>query len=217
MIHENEKTDRTLVLLSGGLDSTAALLWARRRGGEVHAVFIYYGQPSATRECERAIAATRALGVPFNRLDVASAFYGGSSQGLFTPRPSGTEHGVDTAFVPVRNPVLLSAAAARALMLWPGEPVGLCVGFNANDAAGFPDCRPAFIEAFETAINLGLGGALITVLAPWAQSSKRDVVTWVRENAAERMPLIEASWSCYRERGPCGECTACVTRAAAMS
>jgi 7-cyano-7-deazaguanine synthase len=213
----NNEKNRTLVLLSGGLDSTAALLWARLQpDAEVHAVFIYYGQPAASRECGRAIAVTRELGISFNRLDIASAFYGGSSAGLFTPRPSGIEGGIDTAFVPVRNPLLLSAAAARALMLWPNDPVQLCVGFNADDAAGFPDCRPAFIEAFEHATNLGLGREAVRVVAPWVHLPKSGVVTWVRDNAPDRMPLLEASWSCYRERGPCGECTACVTRARAI-
>lgn len=219
---------KALVLLSGGLDSTAALIWRCQQPGDVAAVFIYYGQPAASRECERAIATARALGVPFHRLDLATAFYGGSRRGLFTPQPSGYEHGVDTAFVPLRNPLLLSAAAARALMLWPLqrdrplsgilEPhVELVVGFNQDDVQGFPDCRAIFVGAFEHALNLGLGhSGAIRVVVPWATMPKREVIRYVRECSPEHMPLIDASWSCYREQGPCGECTACVARARAM-
>lgn len=206
---------RALVLLSGGLDSTAALLWARRRGGAVAALFIYYGQPAGQRECERALAVTRELSVPFYRVDISSAFYG-QSAGVFMSRPHGLAVGVDTAFVPVRNPVLLSVAAARALIIWPNEHVELVVGFNGDDAEGFPDCRVPFISAFETAINAGLGVGRVVIEAPWRLTFKPGVVQWVRENEPAGMPLIEASWSCYRERGPCGECTACVTRVRAL-
>lgn len=209
---------RSLVLLSGGLDSTAALIWALKNGRTPEAVFIDYGQPASGRECERAIATIKALGVEFHRLDLASAYYGGSRRGLFIPQPSGTEHGVDTAFVPLRNPLLLSAAAARAIMLWPTErDVELVVGFNGDDVRGFPDCSPEFVSAFEHAINLGLGHShAVGVTAPWAAMPKRDVIRWVHDAVPESVALIEASWSCYRERGPCGECTACVVRAAAI-
>lgn len=208
---------KALVLLSGGLDSTAALFWAVGREVEVAALFIYYGQPSGIRECERAIAVTRELGVPFYRVDVASAFHGVTT-GLFQARPSGLAGDVDSAFVPVRNPVLLSVAAARAMMLWPREPVELVVGFNAGDVRGFPDCSPEFVRSFEETLRIGLGEhESLKVRAPWAELSKADVVNWVRIGVPHRMPLLEASWSCYRERGPCGECTACLTRAAALS
>jgi 7-cyano-7-deazaguanine synthase len=208
---------KALVLLSGGLDSTAALLWAMRERGEVHALFIYYGQPSGQNEVERAIAATRELGVPFNRIDIASAFTG-LSTGLFQARPSGIVGGVDSAFVPARNVVLLSCAAARALSLWPGEPVELVTGFNSGDVAGFPDCSLDFVDALVATINLGLAApARVSIATPWALHSKREIVEWVAATVPARMPLIEASWSCYRERGPCGECTACLTRARAFA
>jgi 7-cyano-7-deazaguanine synthase len=221
---------KTLVLLSGGLDSTAALLAARREAPDVEALFIYYGQPAGQREQERALAVTRELAVPFHRIDISSAYYGGMSAGLFKAAPSGHVDGVDVAFVPVRNPLLLATAAARALTLWPLGPrrprpidavvepwVGLVVGFNGDDAGGFPDCTAEFVDAFEHAVNLGLGytGA-IRVIAPWVSMKKAGILRWVREHAPDCLPLIEASWSCYRERGPCGECTACVTRATAL-
>jgi 7-cyano-7-deazaguanine synthase len=211
--------DKTLVLLSGGLDSTAALMWARKRERQtaIEALFIYYGQPSGQRECAAAIAISRELGVPFHRCDVASAFYGATT-GLFQSRPAGQAAGVDAAFVPVRNPVLLSVGAARALMLWPRSKVELVVGFNAGDVCGFPDCSAAFVGAFENAINEGLGDdELVQVVTPWAKHPKAEIVQWAQQNVPEHMDLIQRSWSCYREGGPCGECTACVTRKAAFA
>jgi 7-cyano-7-deazaguanine synthase len=208
---------KTLVLLSGGLDSTAALLWARANGGVDAALWTYYGQPAATREGERAVAVAKRFELPFLRLDIASAYFGGAPRGLFLPKPAGVEGGVDRAFVPLRNPLLLSAAAARALRTWPDGGVRLVVGFNADDAAGFPDCRQAFLVAFAQALNAGLPEPQVVFAVPWLDVPKAGVVRWVLENAPTEMPLIEASWSCYREQGPCGECTACVTRAKAFS
>jgi len=210
---------KKLVLLSGGLDSTAALMWALRTkepGDEVRALFFYYGQPAGPNEVERSIAACRALDVPFIRCDVSSVFTGTNS-GLFRPRGSEVVAGLDTAFVPVRNAVLITAAAGRAKTFWPDDPAELIVGFNREDVGGFPDCSDLFVAAIMGAINIGLGPkGDIRVVAPWAGKPKREVVEWVRSAAPEWMQLIEASWSCYREQGPCGVCTACVVRARAL-
>jgi queuosine biosynthesis protein QueC len=211
---------KTLVLLSGGLDSTAALIRALASApdpGDVHALFVYYGQPSGQRESERARAAARELGVQIHRSDISGAF-NGYSTGFFRSRPSGMEHGVDTAFVPGRNAILISTAASRALTTWPRERIEIVVGFNETDVRGFPDCSPAFRGALENVLNLGLGNdqGEVRIGAPWQCCAKAEIVAWVREHAPSRMPLIEASWSCYRERGPCGECTACLMRATAF-
>lgn len=207
---------KTLVLLSGGLDSTAALLWALKGGEDVSTLFLYYGQPASTPEIRRAIAVTQELGVPFHRSDISGAFYGVST-GLFQPVPAGMQGYVDRAFVPARNPVLLSVAAARALCLWRDANVRLVTGFNLDDVRGFPDCSEAFVSAFQDTIDLGIGEKRLEVVTPWSKSSKAEVLGWVRANAPEHQALIDASWSCYRPEGPCGECTACVTRARAYA
>jgi 7-cyano-7-deazaguanine synthase len=208
---------RTLVLLSGGLDSVAALIWAEETGHEPHALFFDYGQPSAQHEIESAIRATRALAVRFHRCDLRSAF-GGQATGLFFPSASSTVNGVDTAFVPCRNVVLLTVAAARAAVLWPGEDMALVVGFNQPDTLGFPDCTADFMLQLEATINVGNADKPhVRIAAPWRGDTKPGVVGWVRKHAPARMALLEESWSCYRERGPCGVCTACVTRAGAFA
>jgi queuosine biosynthesis protein QueC len=212
---------KKLVLMSGGLDSTAALMWAltsATEADEVQALFFYYGQPAGQNECARSLAVTRELGVKFTRCDVASVFTGTYS-GLFSPRYSKVVDGLDTAFVPVRNALLITAAAARALTFWPNDvPVELVVGFNQEDARGFPDCSDLFVAAITGALNIGLGRGedRIKITAPWSAKSKRDVVAWARSTVPQWMPLIEQSWSCYREQGPCGVCTACVVRAGAF-
>ncbi len=87
-------------------------------------------------------------------------------------------------------------------------------GFNAQDAAGFPDCRREFIELLEKSINSG--GGNVTIAAPWLEMAKSGIVAWVREHAPEHLVLLERSWSCYRQEGPCGVCTACVSRSGAF-
>jgi 7-cyano-7-deazaguanine synthase len=215
---DHEVVGRTLVLLSGGLDSTAALLWALHRSkqvSDVEAVFFSYGQPAGFREVRSAIDATTALGVQFNRCDLQSAFYGGVATGLLIPRPSSIVDGKDTAFLPGRNAVMLTVAAARAGGKWPGESVQLVVGYNAQDSTGFPDCRKDFITLLETAINAG--GGEVSIAAPWIAMSKREIVAWVEANEPTHRDLLEQSWSCYAATGPCGKCTACVTRAGAFA
>jgi 7-cyano-7-deazaguanine synthase len=211
-------TTPTLVLLSGGLDSTAALLWALRTDAhDVRAIFLHYGQPASEREVRRAIAVTQALDVPFYRSDLSGAFYGATT-GLFQPKDSAVVAGLDVAFVPSRNLLLLAAAVVRARVLWPTGPVKLVVGFNQDDAGGFPDCTLDFLDATTGAVNQGLGPAQgITIRAPWAEHPKREVVDWVRKHAPERFDLVEQSWSCYQPNGPCGKCTACVVRARAFA
>lgn len=208
--------EKTVVLLSGGLDSTAALLWALARGGDVNALFTYYGQPAVEHECGRAIAVTRELGVQFHRSDLSGVFYG-SSAGIFRPRPAGFEYGTDVAFVPGRNAMILTAAAARAMITWPEAAVDIVAGFNLDDSGGFPDCTRTFTAALANAINIGLGPrGSVTITTPWVDMPKREVIGWARAKAPQHFALIDQSYSCYRERGPCGECTACVVRAAAF-
>lgn len=207
----------TLVLLSGGLDSTAALLWALQGGSDVRALFCHYGQPATDREMRRALDVTKALGVPFLRSDLSGAFYGATT-GLFQPRDSAVIDGLDSAFVPSRNLLLLASAVVRARVLWPSGPVEIVVGVNQDDAGGFPDCTVDFLDAAADAVNRGLGtGAGITIRAPWVHLSKRQIIGWARDTVPERFDLIEQSWSCYRPNGPCGQCTACVVRERAFA
>ena len=208
---------KKLVLFSGGMDSTAALAWASQDGARPEALFVYYGHPAAQHETERAIAATRAMAIPFHRMDLASAYFGGSAQGLYLPVSAGTEGGIDKAFLPLRNPLLITAAAAYAFAHWPGESVELIVGCNATDASGFPDCRRSFLAAVEETLQLALGTfGRVTVTAPWLDRSKAEVIEWVRDHAPRWYTLLFESWSCYRSKGPCGECNACVSRAHAI-
>lgn len=203
-----------LVLLSGGLDSVAALLLEAKRGPErLAAVFIDYGQPMLERERESAWRAADECGVQLHQIDISGTYRGFLSALMASPVSGVDDGGRDTAFLPGRNALLLSLAASLGCRIWPGG-VALVVGFNAGDAAGFPDCRRSFCAAMQTA--LVAGGAPVQVLAPWIGVTKRWIVQWVRRESPGRLHLIESSWSCYSAKGPCGACTACKTRAEAL-
>lgn len=204
----------SLVLLSGGLDSVAALLLECKWGsGSVEALFIDYGQPMRDRERAAAMKVTDDLAVPLHFANIRDAFQAVAG-GLMASPPSGRDaQGRDTAFLPGRNAVLLSVAASLAQQRWP-KGARLIVGFNRGDAEGFPDCRGEFVDRMTDALQLG--GALVRIYAPWITHAKRQIVEWCEREDPTRLQLLRASWSCYSADGPCGRCTACVTRAAAL-
>lgn len=204
----------SLVLLSGGLDSVAALLLECRWGPDcVEALFIDYGQPMALRERAAAREAASAVGVPLHFMNIREAFQAVTGSLMASP-PSGRDAaGRDTAFLPGRNALLLSVAASLAAQRWPNG-ARLIVGFNRGDADGFPDCRGEFIDQLTDALQLG--GSNVRIYAPWVTHTKRQIVDWVKREEPSRLHLLRGSWSCYSADGPCGRCTACVTRAAAL-
>ena len=200
-----------LVLLSGGMDSAVCLALARRAGFAPWTLSFDYGQRHH-RELEAAVAVAAACGVPPERRRVVPL------QGLFSGSaltgdaevpldrdPSAMADGVPSTYVPARNLVFLALAAAIA------EPRGvrdLFIGVNALDYSGYPDCRPAFIAAFEEAARLGMRDGL-RVHSPLAQLDKAGIVRLGREAGAP----LHLTVSCYRGTVPaCGRCDACLLR-----
>lgn len=215
---------RALVLCSGGLDSTVLLarMVARHGADNVRAFSISYGQRHA-RELQAAQAVAARYGVPLRTLDMApifadssSALLAGSSNPI--PHESYADQQAEaprmpvSTYVPFRNGLFLSAAAAEALAL--GCTV-VSYGAHADDAAGsaYPDCSEAFVSAMGRAIAEGTGGQL-RLEAPFATWSKADVVA---EGLRLGVPF-ELTWSCYEGgAAPCGQCGTCLDRAAAFA
>src|SRR5438105_15515548 len=159
---------KAVVLLSGGADSATALAIARDEGFECHALSFRYGQRHA-RELDAARRVAAALGAAEHVvLDVDLARFGGSAltADLDVPkdRPeSELRQGIPVTYVPARNTIFLSLALAWAEVLDAGD---LFLGANVLDASGYPDCRPAFLEAFERVANLGTRRAAYRARAP---------------------------------------------------
>ena len=206
-------TKKAVVLLSGGLDSMVAAATAREQGFSVLALTVNYGQRhSVELDSARRIAAE--LADEHVVLDLDLRRFGGSALTADMDVPkSGVGNDIPVTYVPARNTVLLSLALAWAEAAGASD---LFIGVNALDYSGYPDCRPKFIEAFETLANLatkaGVEGGRIRLHAPLQHMTKADIA---RE--AARLGLDAGlSHSCYDpapDGAHCGLCDACRLRA----
>ena len=207
---------RAVVLLSGGLDSATCLAIARDMGFECYALSVAYGQRHAA-ELTASKRIDDAQGAREHRLArVGLGQFGGSALTDATiPVPvEGASAGIPVTYVPARNTVMLSIALAWAEVL---DAHDIFVGVNAVDYSGYPDCRPAFIQAFEAMANLatraGVEGTGIRIHAPLIAMSKAEII---RRGLALGVDYSETV-SCYQAdaRGrACGVCDACRLRRA---
>jgi 7-cyano-7-deazaguanine synthase len=211
-------SDRAVVLLSGGLDSSTVLAIARSRGFECHALSVHYGQRhSAELAAAKRIAA--ALGARDHRImGVDLAGIGGSAlTDMEVAVPDAPTTGIPVTYVPARNTLLLSLALGWAEVLGAKD---IFVGVNAVDYSGYPDCRPEFIQAFEQLARLatkaGVGGSRFHIQAPLIDMSKADIIRAGIELGVD----FSSTVSCYQadEVGAaCRKCDSCRLRAAGFA
>ena len=205
-----------VVLLSGGLDSTTALFWAKTQGYSPVALSIRYGQRHI-RELSAARAVAKAAKVPINEVGVTLPWLSGSSltnkrlQIPNLPLKKIGRGGVPSTYVPGRNMIFLSLAVSLA------DVVGaeaIVIGANALDYSGYPDCRPPFLGAFSKVAVLGTKrgseGGTLKILAPLLHLDKKGVVRLAAKVGAP----LHSTWSCYAGGvRPCGRCDSCKLRA----
>lgn len=207
-----------LVLLSGGLDSVAALGWAQLKHARVRALTFSYGQPHRDAEVTAAQRTARARGVKWSELALADVFTGG---GFLDGVPDhDPDVAISRAFVPGRNLVFLSIALSHAMVMWPDAlHLTLVIGCCREDAGAFPDCSEAFTASAAKTLTLA-SGRTVRVSAPWCRMPKARIVDyWVtQQHDDEMLRLVRESWSCYRGgKAPCMTCTACVLRLKALA
>jgi 7-cyano-7-deazaguanine synthase len=208
---------RAVVLLSGGLDSSTCLAVAISRGFEAHALSVDYGQRHRG-ELARARRVARALGAKDHRvMRVNLSAFGGSAltdAAIAVPKGRSARRmasDIPVTYVPARNTVLLALALAHAETLGAED---VFVGVNAIDYSGYPDCRPAFLRAFEhlakLATKAGVEGRPLRIQAPLLRLTKAGIV---RLGASLGVPY-RITLSCYDPvRGrACGRCDACTLR-----
>lgn len=214
------KSDRAVVLHSGGQDSTTCLFWARERFSEVHSVSVDYGQRHRV-ELEAATKIGKMAGVASHSVLALPALAQLSDSDLVR---SGTEiqasggrpdhampEGLPSSFVPGRNILFLSLAAALAAKVGARYVVtGVC----QTDYSGYPDCREEFVLAMAKAINLGFPSSCeVELLTPLMFLNKRQTVE-LATTLEGCMDALALSVTCYNGQVPgCGECPACLLRA----
>lgn len=196
---------KAVVLHSGGLDSTLCLLMAKESDRDVVSLSVDYGQRHRI-ELEYAHAQCRRYGIERRVLRI-------EWHKPLRDTPTGRSldeirSGISPAFLPARNAVFLTLACAEATGIEAGE---VWIGVNAVDFSGYPDCRPEFIDSFNTMIKAAVPGGP-QVVAPLIEMSKPTIAA-----QAKRRGLAPGdTWSCYQPRltsqgiWPCGQCDACV-------
>lgn len=204
---------KAVVLLSGGMDSATVLAMAVAQGFDCHALSVDYGQRHHA-ELAAAQRVAQELGAREHRLvNIDLTGFGGSSltdkKIAVSQQPT---EGIPLTYVPARNTIMLALALAWAEVL---QARDIFIGVNAVDYSGYPDCRPAYIEAFERMANLATKAAVeghpLTVHAPLQHMSKAEII---RQGLALGVDFSHTV-SCYQadESGrACGVCDACRLR-----
>lgn len=206
-------TRKAVVLVSGGLDSATALAIAKADGCECYALSFDYGQRHLAElaAARRVVQQSGARDHRVMRIDFAGI--GGSAlTDTSIDVPDHASEGIPVTYVPARNTIFLSLAMGWAEVL---EADAIYIGVNAVDYSGYPDCRPAFIAAFQSLANVAtrqaIEGAPVEIVAPLISLSKAEIIT----HGAALGVDYAATVSCYtadNEGAACGECDSCRIR-----
>ena len=216
-------TQKAVVLLSGGIDSSTVLAIAKSEGYELYALSFDYHQRHS-RELASARMVAAAAGTAQHlviRFDLGEIGGSALTSQLSVPRsPSATPSPqIPVTYVPARNTIFLSFALAWAEVLDTGN---IFIGANAVDYSGYPDCRPEYLKAFESMAALATKASVehrlrFTVRAPLVSMKKSEIIRKGNELGLD----YALTWSCYdpQKRGddrnpvPCGTCDSCTFRA----
>ena len=209
---------RAIVLLSGGLDSATVLAIARQQGYACYSLSFNYGQRSQAELPAAARLAAQNNVVAHKVISLGLGDIGGSAltdTALAIPDQAGT--GIPITYVPARNTVFLALALAYAEVVKAGA---IFIGVNAVDYSGYPDCRPEFIQAFQTLAQLatkaGVEGRGVTIITPLLNLSKSEIIAEGLKLGVDYANTV----SCYQAEttgAACGHCDSCRLRLAGFA
>ncbi len=209
---------KAVILLSGGLDSTTLLAHATSQGFEMYALSFDYGQRHQT-ELDFAKKIAENFSAKSHRvIQINMNSIGGSAltdESIDVPtdaKEGGEDGGIPVTYVPARNTIFLSYALALAEVV---DAEHIFIGVNAVDYSGYPDCRPEYIEAFETMANLatkkGVMGCPVHIVTPLINLTKAEIIQMGLELGVDYAQTV----SCYQanDKGEaCGICDSCRLR-----
>jgi len=203
---DRSSNSKAVILLSGGLDSTTTLYYAKKQGYDCFALIFDYGQRHR-RELRSAAAVARRARIPYQILKINLPWKGSSLLDRKLKIPVRRElRGIPSTYVPARNTIFLSFALSYA------EAIGakaIFIGANAIDFSGYPDCRPSFYKAFQKVIKEGTKAKKIKILTPLIDLSKAQIIRLGMKLGAP----LDLTWSCYQGGSkPCGVCDSCRLR-----
>jgi 7-cyano-7-deazaguanine synthase len=204
---------KALILLSGGLDSITALALAQKQGFLCYTLSFNYGQRHNAELVAAQKIATHYRVAEHKVIHLGLDAIGGSAltdKQIAVPQTMQT--GIPVTYVPARNTIFLSFALGWAEVLHCDD---IFIGVNAVDYSGYPDCRPEFIQAFQTLANLatkaGVEGEVIKIHTPLIALSKAQIIQQGLALGVDYSQTV----SCYSadaEGRACGTCDACRLR-----
>jgi 7-cyano-7-deazaguanine synthase len=208
------KQKKAVILLSGGLDSTTTLAIAKSQGFECYALSFDYGQKQKSELISAAEIAKHFSVVEHRIMNISLSDFGGSAltdENIEVPDFKESDE-IPITYVPARNTIFLSFAMAWAEVL---DCQSIFIGVNALDYSGYPDCRQAYINAFETMANLatkqGVEGKKLSIITPLIDLNKADIIKTGLSLGVD----YSITTSCYQanDKGEaCGVCDACEYR-----
>ncbi len=207
---------RAVICLSGGMDSTVCAALAAR-DYEPCALHFSYGQRTEARELRAAREAAAILGIEqflHLSIDLFRRIGGSALTDASIAVPEGEQaigEAIPVTYVPFRNAHFLSAAVSWAEVL---GAHAIFIGAVEQDSSGYPDCRPAYYEAFRQLIRAGTREGDITVETPLIHLRKREIIRLGVEAGAP----LHVTWSCYQGSDvACGVCDSCLLRLRAFA
>jgi 7-cyano-7-deazaguanine synthase len=211
----SETKKRAVVLLSGGMDSCVCAALAAR-DYEPAALHISYGQRTEDRERQSFLEICRRLNIQSTLVvrNEALRAIGGSAltdKNIAVPASHSVGQDIPVTYVPFRNAHFLSVAVSWAEVLGADK---ILIGAVEQDSSGYPDCRPAYYQAFNQVIKAGTKEGAIEIVTPLIHLRKAEIVRLGLELGAP----FDLTWSCYsREDRACGICDSCVLRQRAFA
>jgi len=207
---------KAVCLLSGGIDSCVTSFIAKKEGYEIYALSFDYGQRhkkelTCAKKIADAINAKMHTVFPIDLgLFGGSSLTDASSDQIKSHKLENIGKSIPSTYVPARNTVFLSIALAYAESI---DADAVFIGATATDYAGYPDCRPEYIKAYQHMADLAtkraVDGNLIKIQAPLLAMSKADIIN----TGLELHAPFEYTWSCYRgDEKACGLCDSCLLR-----
>ncbi len=203
---------KAIILLSGGLDSSTTLYYAKSKGYDCHCLIFDYGQRH-NKEIQVARQIAKGAHVPFYVVKISMPWKGSALLDTKIIMPKGRRldaKDIPPTYVPARNIIFLSFAASFAEAI---KAHTIFIGANAVDYSGYPDCRPDFINAYSRmlakGLKTGVEGKPLKVQTPLIRKTKADII-----RLAMRLGVpVDKTWSCYQGGAkPCGVCDSCRLR-----
>ena len=203
---------KAVILLSGGLDSTTILYYAKAKGFTPHCLIFSYGQRHK-KEINKAKRIAEQAKCSYQVVKIALPWQGSSLLDLNMTLPQRNiidEKEIPSTYVPARNIIFLSFAASYAEAI---KAEAIFIGANAIDYSGYPDCRPEFFDNYQkvlkSGLKVGVQGKGIKIYAPLIHKTKAQIIKMgIKLNVPYHL-----TWSCYQgSRKPCGKCESCLLR-----